>query len=214
MQNNGSRKGLVLSLCDKTAVMVVPWAEAGFECICVDWRHKDGTRHPKLPITFVSADVRNWLPPKVEYKIVFAFPPSTDLVADRWSKRNGLSALADVLLTIDACRRICEWTDAPWMVENTGSLLSSYWSEPDVTFHPCDFGGYLEPPGDRYTRFTRLWHGGGFVMPHMKRVAPADGRMRSRSAPDDIEATPAGFARAVFEANVNAKHVQQEELFL
>ena len=29
----------VISLCDKTGNMVRPWAEAGFECICVDIQH-------------------------------------------------------------------------------------------------------------------------------------------------------------------------------
>ena len=35
----GSR-GTVLSLCDLTGNMARPWAEAEFECICVDFQHR------------------------------------------------------------------------------------------------------------------------------------------------------------------------------
>jgi hypothetical protein len=38
-------QGVVLSLCDRTAIMVTPWAVAGFECICVDWHHEEIARH-------------------------------------------------------------------------------------------------------------------------------------------------------------------------
>lgn len=64
--------GIVLSLCDLTGNMVRPWANAGFECWCVDTQHRgvqvrDGIR-------FVDCDVRRFLPPK-QTEIVFAFPP-------------------------------------------------------------------------------------------------------------------------------------------
>lgn len=55
-------KGSVLSLCDRTGNMVQPWAAAGFECFCVDIRHQLG-EHRKGPVTFVGADLRDWLPP-------------------------------------------------------------------------------------------------------------------------------------------------------
>ena len=34
-------KGSVLSLFDKTTNMVQPWADAGFECFCVDAQHPE-----------------------------------------------------------------------------------------------------------------------------------------------------------------------------
>ena len=73
-------KGSVLSLCDRTGNMVQPWAAAGFECFCVDTRHPQG-EHRRGNITFIGADLREWLPPPRRYAIVFAFPPCTHTAA-------------------------------------------------------------------------------------------------------------------------------------
>ena len=101
-------RGTVLSLCDFTGVMVRPWAAAGFECICVDIRHEgilqDGN------ITYIGADLREWLPPPRKYAIVFAFPPCTDLAVSgaRWFRVKGMGGLANAIDLVEACRRICE----------------------------------------------------------------------------------------------------------
>jgi hypothetical protein len=214
------QRGVVLSLCDRTANMVKPWAEAGFECICVDLQHDEIAGHPDLPITYVGGDVCDGLPPKVEYKIVFAFPPCTHLAVSgaRWFRRKGLGKLADALSVVEACRCICEWAKAPWMLENPVSSLSTYWREPDVTFNPCDYGGYLDVPADAYTKRTCLWYGGGFRMPCVRPVPPVEGSRMNRIPPCDNRGdlrseTPAGFAQAVFEANVNGGYVEQTALF-
>src|SRR4249920_2964553 len=120
--------GLVLSLCDRTGNMVRPWAEAGYECMCVDLQHaEDGRREGS--ITFVRADVRNWLPPLATYAMVFGFPPCTDLAVSgaRWFAEKGLARLSDALGLVEFCRRICEWSRAPWMLENPVSMLNTYW---------------------------------------------------------------------------------------
>jgi hypothetical protein len=67
-------RGAVLSLCDRTGIMLEPWAQAGFDCITVDIRHT-GIRHEN-GITFIGADIRYWLPPPRRYAILFAFPPA------------------------------------------------------------------------------------------------------------------------------------------
>jgi hypothetical protein len=200
--------------------MVIPWAKAGFECICVDVQHDEIARDPDLPVTYVGGDVRDWLPPKVEYKIVFAFPPCTHLAVSgaRWFRRKGLGKLADALSVVEACRCICEWAKAPWMLENPVSSLSTYWREPDVTFNPCDYGGYVDPPGDPYTKRTCLWYGGGFRMPPLRPVAPVEGSRMHLMPPSDNRGdlrseTPAGFAQAVFEANVDGRYEEQAALF-
>jgi hypothetical protein len=213
-------RGVVLSLCDRTGIMVTPWAVAGFECICVDLQHEEIARHPALPITFIGADVREWLPPKIEYKIVFAFPPCTDLAVSgaRWFRRKGLGKLANALSIVEACRSICEWAKAPWMLENPVSSLSTYWRDPDATFNPCDYGGYLVPAVDQYAKRTCLWYGGGFRMPTFRPVEPVEGSKMHLMPPSDHRGdlrseTPAGFAQAVFEANVNGGYVEQAALF-
>lgn len=204
---------VVLSLCDKTGNMVLPWIEAGYEAITVDLQEADtdirGRHH------FV-ADVTRWRyplrfgPPA----IVFAFPPCTHLAVSgaRWFKDKGLRSLIEALSIVEACRDICESSGAPWMLENPVSTIASYWRKPDYTFHPHEFTSF--ELGDNYTKKTCLWTGGGFVMP---RPAPAEGL----SAPDDRihkappseergnirSATPMGFARAVFQANTTRARV-------
>lgn len=187
--------------------MVRPWAEAGYLCYCVDLQHPDGeTKNGN--IVFVGADVRDWLPPLARVKIVFAFPPCTDVAVSgaRWFKEKGLSALIRSLQLFDAAVRIAEWTKAPYMIENPVSAVSTHWRKPDYLFDPCDYGGYLYPAGDAYTKKTCLWTGNGFVMPKPKRIHPREGSRMHRLGPSPERAnlrsaTPKGFAQAVFEAN-------------
>lgn len=198
--------GLVLSLFDLTGNMVRPWAEAGYECLCVDIQ----TDEPRTVggITWVGSDIRQWLPPRREYAAVFAFPPCTDQAVSgaRWFKDKGLAGLAGAIELVERARDIAEWSGAPWMLENPVSTISSYWRKPDHTFHPWQFSGF--EPSDNYTKKTCLWTGGGFVMPQpvpdlslgdpddrIHKAAPGSDRANFRSA------TPMGFARAVFKEN-------------
>ena len=204
-------KGVVLSLCDRTGNIVQPWAEAGFECICVDSQHPEG-EHRKGHITFVGADLREWLPPPRQYAIVFAAPPCTNLAVAgaSWFRSKGVGGLAEGIELVEICRRICEWTQAPWMIENPISTLSSYWRKPDFIFHPLEFGGYVGGENDGYTKKTCLWTGCGFQIPEKRPIpmsrpnyihhmppSPQRGDLRS--------VTPPGFSQAVFEANVLAR---------
>jgi len=66
------------------------------------------------------------------------------------------------------------------MIENSVSTVSTSWRKPDFTFDPCDFGGYLNPPGDAYAKKTCLWTGNGFVMSKIKRISPIEGRRMHR----------------------------------
>lgn len=198
----------VLSLCDRTGVMVEPWLEAGYECWIVDIQHDEG-EHREGNLVTVGADVTTWLPPKGDYTAAFAFPPCTHLANSgaRWFKDKGLGKLAEGIALVEACHRILQWTEAPWMLENPVGQLSTYWRKPDHYFDPCDYGGYLGGEDDTYTKKTCLWTGNGFVMPEKEPVEPVDGsRMHSfhpemENRSDLRSVTPEGFARAVFEAN-------------
>ena len=211
-------KGLVLSLCDRTGNMARAWAEAGYRCLCVDIQHQGISRRDG--ITFIGADVRFWLPPPRRYEIVFAFPPCTDLAVSgaRWFTDKGMGGLMSALEIVEACRRICEWSEAPWMIENPVSTISSYWRRPDHVFDPCDYGGYLNPPGDAYTKKTCLWTGAGFVMPPVRRVRPVEGSRMHRLPPSDDRGdlrsvTPPGFARAVMLSNAGMTTGRPGRLF-
>jgi hypothetical protein len=145
---------IVLSLCDHTGNMLKPWCDGSYRCIAVDLQDPPDDRYRH--IEYVKADVRDYLPPRGEYVACFAFPPCTDLAASgaRWWKDKGLGALAEAIEIVEACRRICEWTGSPWMIENPIGALSTHWRSPDFKFDPCDYG-------DPYTKKTCLWTGGG-----------------------------------------------------
>ena len=121
----------------------------------------------------------------------------------RWFRDKGLGKLAYGIRLVEASRRIAEWTGARYCIENPVGSLSTYWREPDYTFDPCDYGGYLSPPGDEYTKKTCLWTGGGFVMPPKRPVQPTLGSLMHSLPPSDDRAdlrsvTPMGFAEAVY----------------
>ena len=199
---------IVLSLFDLTGNMVKPWAAAGYECVTVDLQAEPGAHRVAPNITQVGGDVLSWLPPRAEYRIVFAFPPCTDLAVSgaRWFKDKGLAGLAGAIELFERARQIAEWADAPWMIENPVSTISSYWRKPDHAFHPADYTAF--ELGDNYTKKTCLWTGNGFVMPEPARHPDAgepDNRIHACPPGPDRgnirSATPMGFARAAFEAN-------------
>lgn len=194
----------VLSLFDRSGNMVKPWADAGYKCICVDIQHPEGETTDGN-ITRVGADLTDYLPPLAEYAAVFAFPPCTHLAVSgaRWFVGKGLGKLSDSIRLFHVAAKICEWSGAPYLIENPVSTISSYWRKPDHSFDPCDYG-------DPYTKKTCLWTGGGFVMPPKNRIEAFLGSMMHRLPPSGQRAnlrseTPMGFARAVFEANARAK---------
>lgn len=198
---------IILSLCDKTGNMLEPWAKRGFRCIAVDIQHPPGTEI-RNGIEYVGADIREYELPHGEIHAVFAFPPCTNLAVSgaRWFKDKGLEALYDSLGLVIACKKLCEESGAPFLIENPVSTLASYWRKPDYSFNPCEYGGYLSPIGDKYTKKTCLWTGGGFIMPEPKPVEPTEESKMHLMAPGPDRAnlrsaTPKGFAQAVCIAN-------------
>src|SRR5215831_14633808 len=156
--------GIVISLFDYSTNMVRPWADAGFLCYCVDLQHPAGMSGEGNVIR-VRADVREWLPPYAKVEMLFAFPPCTHVAVSgaRWFQDKGIGALIEALQLFEASVRLAEWTRAPYLIENPVSTISSYWRKPDFTFHPYDYGGYLNPQSDAYTKKTCLWVGNGFI---------------------------------------------------
>lgn len=145
---------IALFLYDRSTIMAKPWADAGFECWCVDIQHQGDNREGN--IRRIGADMRWWYPPAVNYVFAFAFPPCTHLAVSgaRWFQAKGLPCLAEGIELVERGRAICEATGAPWGLENPVSVLSSHMGKPDYSFNPCDYG-------DPYTKKTCLWTGGG-----------------------------------------------------
>lgn len=200
----------VISLCDRTGRFVEPWAEAGYECWCVDIQHSIRRERVEGRVHYVWGDARSWCPPAgLKIAFVAAFPPCTHVAgsgARDW-QRKGHFMLTDALELFSACLLAASWSRAPYLIENPVGALSSHMGQPDHTFDPCDYAGYLEDSDpEAYTKRTCLWTGGGFVMPAKRRVEPNLGSAMHLIPPSDDRvdirsATPRGFARAVFHAN-------------
>ena len=203
----------VVSLFDLTGNMVAPWAGAGYECWIVDTAHPPGITAMDQ-INLVNHDLSTpWLPTfnRNEIAFVAAFPVCTDLAVSgaRWFKGKGLRRLAKAIEMFASAAEFCEWSGAPYMIENPISTISTYWRKPDYTFSPDQFTMFA--PQDNYTKRTCLWVGNGFVMPRpAKDHSLGDPDDRIHKCPPSADRanirseTPIGFTRAVFEANHDA----------
>jgi len=199
-------------LCDLTGNAARPWAEAGYECFCVDVQHSIRRERIEGKIHFVWGDAQTWRPPNsLKIAFVAAFPPCTHVAVSgaRDFTAKGGQMLRDALETFEACRQAGAWSGAPYMIENPVGVLSSipHIGKPDYYFDPWQYAGWLSDPESENTKKkTCLWTGNGFVMPAPRpanaphrqdcwRATPSDDRADIRSA------TPNGFALAVFDAN-------------
>lgn len=208
-------RNVVISLFDYTGNAVRPWLDAGYTCYIVDWQH------PASPETHgvtsngrlhrIHADLsRPWTCPIPKERIAFAsaFPPCDHMAVSgaRWFRGKGLRLLSSSIAMFATAAEFCEWSEAPYYIENPVSTISTYWRKADHFFNPHDYTGYaLE---DNYTKKTCLWTGGGFVMPPARKAdglgAPDDRIHKAPPGPDRHNfrsATAMGFSRAVFEHN-------------
>jgi hypothetical protein len=199
---------VVLSLFDYTGIMGRPWAEAGYTVLCFDLQHPAGEcrveAHGRGCTVFCRWDAdapdsyhsvlasialagHHWS----DVRMVFGFPPCTDLAASgarHWAaKRAADPGFQDrAAARAQSVERIAAALGrVPYMVENPSGALSRLWRPADCWFNPCDFGGYLPaddqhptwpeyiPARDAYRKRTGIWCGDGFVMPMPLPVPPA-----------------------------------------
>lgn len=211
-RSRSAKRDTAIFLCDVTGNMARPWAEAGYTCYCVDIQHPIRIPRSEGNIHFVWGDVRSWCPPEpMNIIFVAGFPPCTHVTrsgAQDWLLK-GHYLLSDSLQLWSSCMQLGAWSGARYCVENPIGAISSHMREPDFTFDPCDYAGYLPKAQQRkeaYTKNTCLWVGNGFIMPTPRRVEPVRGSALWKLGPSEERAylrstTPMGFARAVFEAN-------------
>ena len=158
----------VISLCDLTGHMVLPWAEAGYECYVFDIQHPYGVNQHKLHhnIKMVGGSIMvDWVDRFLEseafedIKIAFAFPPCTDLTGSgsRWWASKGENAYIYAMAMVSRCRDLLDGTGVPWMLENPPGRINSgsqglgpnvaphpaRWKEKwNHRFQPFQYGGY------------------------------------------------------------------------
>lgn len=196
----------ILSLFDLSGNMVRPWAKAGYHCAIVDTQHaKEGMiEHFPSGGTIMAINMDLSKPDNLKHlaawkrpKIVFSFPPCTDLAvsgAAHFAKKRAANprfqdeatALATVALNVAfATEKHNGGFAVPYFAENPISRLATIWRKPNHYFNPCDYGGYLSdaeayhpkfpdiiPARDAYNKKTCLWSGNGFIMPEPKPVKP------------------------------------------
>lgn len=189
--------GTVVSLFDHSGEAVRPWAEAGYDCYCLDILH-DGNMS-ECSITFMHADLNPGAPgwaivdrllAKASGKrILFSWPPCEDMTTSG-NRHLARKAAENPDFQIIASQRailsadVAEKHGAAYLIENPVGALCRLWRKPDHIWDPCDFGGYLQAetehpqhpkyiaPRDAYTKKTGAWIGGGFRFPDKKPVAP------------------------------------------
>lgn len=190
---NVSGHKVILSLCDYSGVWSNPYLEANYDV-------------RRFDLAF-GQDVRllQWVDFGSPVYGILAAPPCDHFASSgaRWWKEKGESNLIDGLSIVDAClRAVAIYRPEFWVLENPVGRLSRYLGPSVFSFDPCDYG-------DPYTKRTHLW--GKFVPPlpmfsTMSRSPVAATRgsaihRMSSSQKRKRSMTPAGFARAFFEAN-------------
>lgn len=111
-------KNIVISLFDYTGNIVKPWADAGYNCICVDLQHPNTSSDGR--IAKVRADVLHWMPKKPDQvAMLFAFPPCTDVAVSgaRWFKDKGLGALINTLNLFKRSVDMALLLGCPYMID-------------------------------------------------------------------------------------------------
>ena len=137
-------------LYDVSGVAAQPWADAGYECWIVDIQHPPAYDNNGITdcgnIKKVHFDLRNaWLPPFDRSEVAFAaaWPPCDHLAVSgaRWFKGKGLRKLAWSIEMFATAAEFCEWSEAPYLMENPVSNIASHWRKPDYTFSPDQYTG-------------------------------------------------------------------------
>ena len=192
LDNGGA---LVISLFDRSGVMVKPWSDAGFDTLTVDI---EPARHSGKSII---ADIKAFKVP--ECSLLFAFPPCTHLAGSgaRWWHDKGLEPLIDGLSLVSCAVRASKGADF-YLIENPVGRLSTIWCKPNWMFNPYEYAMLADTPDDEaYTKRTCIW--GNITKPPTCAIPPVLGSKMHKLPPSPDRAylrsvTPSGFANAMF----------------
>ena len=180
---------LILDLCGGTGAWSRPYKDASYDV--------------RL-ITLPDYDVRTYIPPENVYGILAA-PPCTMFSLARTTAKTPRD-IKGALAVVDACLRIIIITKPKfWVMENPRGYLRKYLGKPKITIQPYWFG-------DNYSKHTDLW--GDFIIPEFSPIRLTQeeiiqAKNHTRKLPsilgltqaDKRAITPAGFAKAFYEAN-------------
>lgn len=184
--NNGNK--IIYSLCDYSEEWPKPYQDAGYDVRVISLK--------------CGYDVRLLTKSEDDVYGILAAPPCTVFAGSgaKWRNLRPVSEVLEGLSVVDACLRfVFACNPYFWAFENPVGWLNDYLGKPVFYFDPCDFG-------DPYTKKTCLW--GKFNMPQTNPVKPIEGSKlhlmyggRSERTKTFRSITPAGFAKAFYEAN-------------
>lgn len=191
---------IILDLCGGSGAWSKPYADAGYEVVNV---------------TLPKENVLLWKPyfPKNVYGILAA-PPCTMFSLARTTAKTprdfheGMKCVQACMEIIWLCRKQSDSQLKFWALENPKGYLRQFLGKPALTFNPWEYG-------DAYTKATDLW--GYFKEPKKNpveldeetkrrcsvnnRKLPSIRDFTSGKQADRRAVTPAGFAKAFYEAN-------------
>lgn len=224
----------IIALYDYSAEGVLPWAEAGYECFTFDIQHdKEGSgfEYGKGRVWQLNMDLHQEASfQKIKQHIekvdfLMAYPVCTYLAVVGNSHYESRIEQDPLVLARNVnyaiwCAELGDYYGCPYFVENPKSRLSTLWRKPDYTFHPYEYGGYLEPHEgrhptypdfiehfDAYPKKTCLWTNEKFIMPPKLPVVCGEYKQavklggKSTRTKNIKSTTPRGFARAVYQYN-------------
>jgi site-specific DNA-cytosine methylase len=217
----------VLSLFDYTGNWPYYYKQAGHYVKLIDIKHGD--------------DILTWKfwQERRHYDVVLAAFPCTEFSvsgAQYWKQKDEDGRTADALRLVEVTTEILlHFSPEIWALENPvgrirrmfrgeyrdgephlniNPVVQNWLRQPKLIFNPCEYGGWLEPEGDKYTKRTLIW--GEFNELQKKEVEPefliaSNGDKyspihmntggKSERTKELRSATPMGFARAFYEAN-------------
>lgn len=189
----------ILDLCGGTGGWSKPYKDAGYD-----------VRLWTLPHVDVRLVMKNDIPQNV-YGILAA-PPCTHFAVSgaRWWKKKGDNALIDGLSIVDACLRIINFSNPNWWaMENPVGRLKDYLGDPEMYIQPYHYGDPYSKKTALWGRFSNPWTFRNLVEPtkadynqiHYPRKNGKPVAWNSDEAKEMRSITPAGFAKAFFEAN-------------
>lgn len=194
-RHNPNKGKVILGLYDISSPLTGVYRDAGYAVIRFDrLRGQDVRLIEKCPFPVHG---------------IISHSPCTHFAGSgaRWWESKGEGPIVEGLSTIDATLRIV-WVNKPkfWVLENPVGRLPRWIGRPRFIFQPHEFGGWLDPIGDEYTKRTCLW--GEFTIPEKRNVYPRLGSpVRDKMSSQTVEgagsrdAFPLGFSRAFFSVN-------------
>lgn len=187
---------LIVSLCDYSGVWSEPYVRAGYDVIRVDLKH--------------GVDVLTFEHPRQPHGVMAA-PPCTCFCrpsARWWARQDAAGDTERNVKVMRACLRLCSQASAWWAMENPPGRhqrLIPELGRPAWQYQPWEYG-------DAWGKQTYIW-GTARKPPVVSPVSPEptrrtpNGKTQGRIAfmssswQAKREQTPAGFARAFYEAN-------------